>query len=74
MGVAGGVATLGSDSKVPAAQLPSFVDDVLEYAGTVSGVTIQSISQSSVDAVYYDTTHKSFCGKREGVIIITGKL
>ena len=64
MGVAGGVATLGSDSKVPAAQLPSFVDDVLEYEGTVSGVTIQSTSQSSVDAVYYDTTHKSFCGKK----------
>ena len=64
MGVAGGVATLGSDSKVPAAQLPSFVDDVLEYAGTVSGVTIQSASQPSVDAVYYDTTRKSFCGKK----------
>lgn len=64
MGVAGGVATLGIDSKVPAAQLPSFVDDVLEYAGTVSGVTIQPTSQSSVDAVYYDTTHKSFCGKK----------
>lgn len=63
-GAADGVATLGSDSKVPAAQLPSFVDDVLEYAGTVSGVTIQLISQSSVDAVYYDTTHKSFCGKK----------
>lgn len=30
-GVAGGVATLGADGKVPAAQLPSFVDDVLEY-------------------------------------------
>lgn len=27
-----GVATLGSDSKVPAAQLPSYVDDVLEFA------------------------------------------
>lgn len=64
MGVAGGVATLGNDSKVPAVQLPSFVDDILEYAGTVSGVTIQSTSQSSVDAVYYDTTHKSFCGKK----------
>ncbi len=31
MGVANGVATLGSDGKVPAAQLPSYVDDVLEY-------------------------------------------
>lgn len=65
MGVAGGVATLGSDSKIPAAQLPSFVDDVLEYAGNVSGVSIQTASQSSVEAVYYDTTHKSFCGKKD---------
>ena len=31
MGAANGVATLGSDGKVPAAQLPSYVDDVLEY-------------------------------------------
>lgn len=30
-GVAGGVATLDSVGKVPAAQLPSFVDDILEY-------------------------------------------
>lgn len=31
LGVANGVATLGNDGKVPSAQLPSFVDDVLEY-------------------------------------------
>jgi len=31
MGVANGVATLGTDGKVPAAQLPAYVDDVLEY-------------------------------------------
>ena len=31
MGVANGVATLGGDGKVPSAQLPSYVDDVLEY-------------------------------------------
>jgi hypothetical protein len=31
MGVASGVATLGTDGKVPTAQLPSYVDDVLEY-------------------------------------------
>ena len=30
MGIAGGVATLGEDGKVPATQLPSFVDDVIE--------------------------------------------
>ena len=32
MGKAGGVATLDSGGKVPASQLPSFVDDVQEYA------------------------------------------
>ena len=31
MGVASGVATLGADGKIPSAQLPSFVDDVLEF-------------------------------------------
>lgn len=31
-GVANGIATLGADGKVPSAQLPSFVDDVLEFA------------------------------------------
>ena len=32
MGQPLGVATLGSDGKVPSTQLPSYVDDVLEYA------------------------------------------
>lgn len=31
MGVASGVATLDTNGKVPSAQLPSYVDDVLEY-------------------------------------------
>lgn len=34
MGAALGVATLGSDGKIPSSQLPSYVDDVLEYAST----------------------------------------
>ena len=32
LGVANGVATLGSDGKVPAVQLPSYVDDIIEGA------------------------------------------
>lgn len=35
MGVANGVATLDTTGKVPSAQLPSYVDDVLEYANKV---------------------------------------
>ena len=31
LGVANGVATLDSDGKVPSSQLPSYVDDILEY-------------------------------------------
>ncbi|MDX9703942.1 MAG: hypothetical protein RBU23_13000 [Candidatus Auribacterota bacterium] len=31
-GVANGLASLGADGKVPSAQLPAYVDDVLEYA------------------------------------------
>ncbi len=30
-GVNGGVATIGADGKIPSSQLPSYVDDVLEY-------------------------------------------
>lgn len=33
LGTANGIATLDNTGKVPANQLPSFVDDVLEYAG-----------------------------------------
>jgi hypothetical protein len=35
-GAANGVATLGADSKIPAAQLPAYVDDVLEFANLAS--------------------------------------
>lgn len=31
-GAASGVATLGTDGKIPSSQLPSYVDDVLEYS------------------------------------------
>ena len=36
VGAASGIATLDSSGKVPSSQLPSYVDDVLEYAGTSS--------------------------------------
>lgn len=41
IGVANGVASLGNDGKVPTAQLPSFVDDVVD-AYIVSGATALS--------------------------------
>ena len=36
IGTANGLATLGSDGKVPSSQLPSYVDDVLEYTNKSS--------------------------------------
>jgi len=48
-GVASGVATLGSDGKVPAAQLPSYVDDVLEYNGKASFPTTGETGKIYVD-------------------------
>ena len=51
MGVASGVATLDSNGKVPSSQLPSYVDDVLEYSNKsafpVTGET---------GKIYVDTT------------------
>lgn len=35
-GVANGVATLDGTGKIPSAQLPSYVDDVVEYANMAS--------------------------------------
>jgi hypothetical protein len=35
-GVAGGIASLNSNGKIPENQLPSYVDDVLEYANLAS--------------------------------------
>lgn len=49
-GAADGVATLDSSGKVPAAQLPSYVDDVLEYAD------FASLPVSGSTGVIYVTT------------------
>ena len=51
MGVASGVATLDSNGKVPSSQLPSYVDDVLEYSNkSVFPVT------GETGKIYVDTT------------------
>lgn len=54
-GAANGVATLGSDGKVPSAQLPSYVDDVVE--GTLA--TFPETGETG--KIYVDTsTNKSY--------------
>lgn len=50
VGVADGVASLDSTGKVPAAQLPSFVDDVIEVEGIDNAPTI-----GETDKIYVDT-------------------
>lgn len=50
VGTAGGVASLDSTGKVPAAQLPSYVDDVQEYDG------ISSFPQTGESGVIYVDT------------------
>lgn len=56
MGVAGGVATLDSTGKVPSSQLPSYVDDVLEYT---SRAGFPATGQSGI--IYVDLeTNKTY--------------
>lgn len=65
MGVAGGVATLDGIGKVPAAQLPVYVDDVLE--GTLINATTFQLAEGQQggvqlpNVIYVDTTtNKSY--------------
>lgn len=56
MGVAGGVATLDGTGKVPSSQLPSYVDDVLEYTNKSTFPTTGETGK-----IYVDTsTNKTY--------------
>lgn len=64
-GMPNGIAGLDAGGKVPSAQLPGYVDDVVEFNAMVSGVTPLAtlISKSSTDAgcmVVYDTDNNVF--------------
>lgn len=50
LGIANGIATLDNSGKVPSTQLPSYVDDVLEYS---SSTAFPSIGESG--KIYVDT-------------------
>ena len=58
MGVASGVATLGEDGKVPSAQLPSYVDDVIEIQKVVAAKTNIPASGLTAGQIFYATTEK----------------
>ena len=56
-GVAGGVASLGTDGKVPSTQLPSYVDDVVEGTYTANATT----PTGETGKIYVDTSsNKTF--------------
>ena len=61
MGVAGGVATLDNDGKVPASQLPSYVDDVIEgylYNGKFYQDSAHTIEITALSGkIYVDITN-----------------
>lgn len=78
-GSAGGVAELGADGKVPAAQLPSFVDDVTEgyyYNGKFykeSAHTTAIAGES--DKIYVDiTTNKTYRYSGTAFVVISETL
>lgn len=65
---AGGVVVIDSDTKIPASVLPSYVDDVVNFDGTVTGITATAgpIVVSGVTKFYYDTTGKRFVATNDG--------
>lgn len=58
MGVANGVATLGADGKVPTAQLPSYVDDVIDLVAIYPAKANIPTSGLTVGAKYFATSEK----------------
>lgn len=55
MGVANGVATLDGTGKVPAAQLPAYVDDVVEFEKFISTLTGLTVGK-----LYFNTATSKF--------------
>lgn len=74
-GLPGGLASLDSGGKVPASQLPGYVDDVIEFNAMVSDVTSQmtSVAHKSTDTgcmVVYDTDNDVFLLAVSSVAVI----
>jgi hypothetical protein len=69
-GTAGGVATLGTDGKVPSSQLPSYVDDVHEYANLAA---FPAIGESGKIYVTLDT-NKTYRWSGSAYVVISDTL
>lgn len=58
VGVADGVASLDSNGQVPSTQLPSYVDDVIEFQQTYADKASIPTSGLTTDALYYAVAEK----------------
>lgn len=65
MGVANGVATLDADGKVPASQLPSYVDDIIDVYATYSKSDTGVLSNVTL---YLDAAHTKLVTGEAGKI------
>lgn len=65
MGVANGVATLDTDGKVPASQLPSYVDDIIDVYATYSKSDTGVLSNITL---YLDAAHTQLVTGEAGKI------
>lgn len=65
MGVANGVATLDADGKVPASQLPSYVDDIIDVYATYSKSDTGVLSDVTL---YLDAAHTQLVTGETGKI------
>ena len=63
-GAANGIATLGSDGKVPAGQLPSYVDDVLEVAN------LAALPVTGASGVIYVTADTNITYRWSGTVYV----
>lgn len=70
MGTANGVATLDASGKVPTSQLPSYVDDVLEYAAKANFPTTGETGKIYVDK----TTNKTYRWSGSSYVEISASL
>lgn len=57
-GKANGIATLGDDGKVPSTQLPSYVDDVIEFTKVINAESDLPTSGRNESMLYYVTATK----------------
>lgn len=70
MGVANGVATLDTTGKVPSSQLPSYVDDVLDYTNKASFPSKGETGKIYVD----DSTNKTYRWSSTAYVEISSSL